>query len=98
MISLYSIIKRPIITEKTSSLLNKSKVSFEVFKHATKYQIHLALKKIFNINAKSINTMIIRGKLKNIGKYHGKRKNIKKAVVTINKNIDINNLIFNNKL
>jgi len=98
MINLYSIIRKPITTEKTSSLLNQNKISFEVLKGSTKHQVSIALKKIFNINAKSINTTIIRGKMKRIGKNYGKRKNIKKAIVTIDKGIDVNNLILKNKL
>lgn len=38
--------------------------------------------------------MIIRGKVKRTGKTYGKRKNIKKAIVTIDKNVDINKFIF----
>jgi len=98
MINLYSIIRKPIMTEKTSSFLNQNKISFEVLKQATKHQINLALKKIFNIDSLSINTMVVRGKVKNVGRSSGKRKNIKKAIVTIDKNIDINNLILDNKL
>lgn len=96
MINLYSIIRRPIITEKTSSLLSQNKISFEVFRGATKYHVSLACKKILNINAKSINIVIMRGKLKQVGRSRGKRKNIKKAIVTIDKNVNINDLILDN--
>ena len=98
MIDLYSIIRKPIVTEKTSSFLGQNKIYFEVLKHATKFQINIALNKIFNINPTSINTIITRGKVKNIGRSHGRRKNIKKAIITVDKKIDINSLILNNKL
>lgn len=94
MVHLYSIIRCPIITEKSSILLKNHKISFEVIKDATKKQIKTAIFSIFQIHVKQIQTMIIRGKIKRTGKTYGKRKNVKKAIVTIDKNVDINKFIF----
>jgi large subunit ribosomal protein L23 len=96
MISLYSIIRKPIITEKSSILLKIRKISFEIVKTATKNQIKEALKLIFDIKSKTIRTMIIRGKKKRMGKFHGKRKNIKKAIITVDKKTNINKFIIKN--
>lgn len=94
MVHLYSIIRCPIITEKSSFLLKDHKISFEVTKNATKKQIKAAVFTVFQINVVQIQTMITRGKLKRAGKTYGKRKNIKKAIITIDKKIDINKFIF----
>lgn len=98
MISLYSIIKKPIITEKTSAFLKRNKISFEVAKTATKYQIISAFKKIFHIKPLLIHTIIVRGKIKHIGKTKGKQKNIKKAIITVNKDTNINDIILDFQL
>jgi len=92
MISLYSIVRKPIITEKASKLLGQFQVTFEVRKNANKYQIKEAIKTLFDIDVLSIKTMIVRGKVKRLGKKYGKRKNIKKAIVCVDKNADINKL------
>lgn len=92
MIDLYSIIRKPIITKKTSKLINEQKLIFEVIKTSTKYQIKNAIKKVFNLKAVSVRTMITRGKIKRLGNYKGKQKNIKKAIISFEKNIDINKL------
>jgi len=92
MINLYSVIRKPIISKKASKLINEHKLIFEVIKNSTKNQIKNAVKKVFDLNAISIRTMIIRGKIKRLGNYKGKRKNIKKAIISFEKNIDINKL------
>jgi large subunit ribosomal protein L23 len=51
---------------------------------------------VFDIKSKTIRTMIIRGKKKRIGRFYGKRKNIKKAIITVDKKININKFIIKN--
>jgi large subunit ribosomal protein L23 len=97
MPNIYSIIRKPIMTEKSSLLLNSRKISFEVIKNATKYQIKTAFKLLFNIKSEGIRTMIIRGKKKRIGRICGKKKNRKKVIISINKNINMDNFSINNK-
>jgi large subunit ribosomal protein L23 len=59
----YDIIRRPRISEKTVHLQNKlSSYTFEVHPDANKIQIRDALKKLFNVDAVSVNTMNCRGK------------------------------------
>lgn len=93
MINLYSILRKPIITEKTSKLLKEKKVAFEVHKNVSKYQIKEAFKVLFGTKSIKINIMITCGKLKRIGKTFGKRKNIKKAIITVGKEFNPNELI-----
>lgn len=89
MTKIYYIIKRPIITKKSTSLMKQKKLSFEVCENATKKHIKRAFNIIFKVNVKNIKTLIIRGKKKRINKSWGREKNIKKAIVAFTKTQDI---------
>jgi len=84
MNDLYSIIKRPILTEKSNALKeSKNWILFEVSPSANKHTIKRAVEKLFKVHVEAVNTTIIRGKNKRYGKYEGKRPNWKKAMVQI---------------
>jgi large subunit ribosomal protein L23 len=93
MTNLYSILRKPIITEKTSKLLKIKKVAFEVSKKTNKYQIREAFKALFGTKSIKIHIMITCGKSKRMGKTFGKRKNIKKAIITVGKEFNPNELM-----
>jgi large subunit ribosomal protein L23 len=79
-----TIIRRPIaLTEKASLLGNESKVIFEVARDSNKLQIRDAVQKLFNVTVTSVNTLVMRGKDRRMGRGHGKMQNWKKAVVTL---------------
>lgn len=81
---LYSVIKRPLVTEKTTIARDEgNKYFFEVDRRATKIDIHSAVEKIFKVRVVEVNTINIKGKKKRLGRIMGKRKNWKKAVVTL---------------
>ncbi|HBG17653.1 MAG TPA: 50S ribosomal protein L23, partial [Firmicutes bacterium] len=77
------IIKKPIVTEKTTRLMELNKYCFMVDRRANKIQIKEAIETIFKVRVKEINTMRILGKIKRMGKYEGRRPSWKKAVVTL---------------
>ena len=79
------IIRRPIIlTEKSNRLReNENQVIFEVHQDANKIQIKDALKVLFNVTATDVNTLIMRGKDKRMGRGYSKLRNWKKAIVTL---------------
>jgi large subunit ribosomal protein L23 len=79
------IIRRPIIlTEKANVLREKgNQVIFEVVRTANKVQIKDAVQKLFKVNVTSVNTMIMRGKDKRMGRGYSKTQNWKKAIVTL---------------
>jgi len=93
MINLYSILKKPIITKKSSMLLKTNKITFEVNKYTNKNKIKEAFRMLFNITKITIRIMIVRGKIKRIGKNYGKTKTIKKAIITLNKKLNANQFI-----
>lgn len=85
---LYNIIIRPIMTEKITRLrddLKQNIYCFEVAKEATKHDIKLALKKLYNITPEKINIVNVKGKPKRRRFIEGETKSIKKAYVKLKK-------------
>ena len=85
------IIKRPILlTEKASRLReDQSQVIFEVDGRANKIQIKDAVEKLFSVKVESVNTSVVRGKSRRMGRSQAKMPNWKKAVVTLQKGENI---------
>ncbi len=78
------IIKRPLITEKTSiqkELYNQ--VTFEVDRRANRIEIKRAIENVFNVRVSDVKTMQVTGKIKRRGRIVGKRRDWKKAIVTL---------------
>lgn len=84
------IIKKPVITDKSTKLLELNQYSFIVDKKATKYDIKKAIEYIFNVNVLKINTMHLAPQYKNIGKFKGRKAQHKKAVFTLAQDSKIN--------
>lgn len=81
---LYTIIKKPIITEKSTALQEHNQYVFEVDSKANKIEIRKALELIFpDRKVKSVRTMNYEGVTRKFGKKMGKTKSYKKAVVTL---------------
>jgi large subunit ribosomal protein L23 len=82
--NIYSVIRRPIISEKSIKLRETlNQVTFEVSRTANKFEVRRAVEALLEAKVSSVNTMIVRGKEKRMGKYTGRRPNWKKAVVTL---------------
>lgn len=80
----YEIIRRPLITEKTSiQKENYNQVTFEVDRRANRVEIRRAVEKIFKVNVRSVKTIQVKGKVKRRGRTLGKRRDWKKAIVTL---------------
>lgn len=80
----YEIIKRPLITEKTSiqkELANQ--LTFEVDRRANRIEIKRAIETAFKVRVASVQTMQVKGKVKRRGRNVGKRRDWKKAIVTL---------------
>jgi large subunit ribosomal protein L23 len=80
------VILKPYITEKSNLELAAGKYTFIVAKNANKYEIKLAVEKLFKVKVLSVNTMIIEGKIKRMGVHEGPRPDWKKAIVKIDLN------------
>lgn len=80
----YDVIKRPIITEKTNTQKDTAnQVTFEVDARANRIEVQRAVEKIFNVKVAETRTMHVRGKFKRRGRILGKRRDWKKAIVTL---------------
>lgn len=87
---LHQIIKRPLITEKTSLQKEEGQiVAFEVSVDANKIEIKQAVEKAFDVKVKNVNTSLVAGKVKRVGRQFGKRSNWKKAYVTLDEGSSI---------
>lgn len=83
MTSVYDIVRKPIITEKSMLAAEQRKYTFEVSKKANKIEIKKAVEEIFGVKVSSVNTMNVLGKFKRMGVHTGKRPDWKKAIVTL---------------
>ena len=83
MNSLYNVIIRPIISERSYDLMEQGKYTFEVAKDAPKQEIRQAVEKLFNVHVVKVNTMNVRGKEKRVRYQSGMTRSWKKAVVTL---------------
>tara|TARA_B100000427_G_C15345719_1_gene523219 strand:+ start:428 stop:757 length:330 start_codon:yes stop_codon:yes gene_type:complete len=81
----YRIILKPIVTEKATRLSEHNKVVFSVLQGSNKIEIKNAIEKLFSVKVKTVNTINIKGKRKRLKGIMGKRNDIKKAIVTLEK-------------
>ncbi len=79
----YKIILKPIVTEKATKLSEFNKVVFEVASTTNKIDIKSAVEKLFSVKVKAVNIINIKGKVKRFKGVLGKRKDSKKAVITL---------------
>jgi large subunit ribosomal protein L23 len=80
----YEIIKRPLNTEKTNIQKEvANQVTFEVDRRANRIEIKRAIETAFKVKVAGVQTMQIKGKIKRRGRFVGRRRDWKKAIVTL---------------
>ena len=80
----FELIKRPIISEKSTALAEVAgKYAFEVAMKANKNEIKDAIQTLFKVNVRNVRTIVMHGKVKRVGRFETKRSNWKKALVTL---------------
>jgi len=79
----YDIIVRPLITEKTTALIELRQYTFEVKQGSNKVEVKKAVEELFNVKVTSVNMINTRRKERKVGKYEGLRPAVQKAVVTL---------------
>ena len=89
---LRDVLIRPVITEKTTILMEEGKYTFRVPLTANKVQIRQAVEKIFNVKVEKVATIRVLGKVKRMGRTQGKRSDYKKAIVTLRPAKPLNSL------
>ncbi len=86
MKSIYSVVKKPLFTEKGSALKeSENKILVEVNADANKLEIKQAIQEIFKVKVDKVATVTTHGKWKRYGKFVGKRSDRKKAIITLKK-------------
>lgn len=80
----YSILRKPLITEKSNQMKEAlNQIAFEVDKRANKIEIKKAVMKQFNVHVIKVRTFMVLGKKKRVGRSVWKKSDWKKAVVTL---------------
>ena len=78
------VIIRPLLTEKNAKMKDaENRVAFEVAPDANKIEIKRAVEEAFKVSVKGVNILNVRGKIKKLGKNIGRRRDWKKAIVTL---------------
>ncbi len=80
---LLDLLKRPVVTEKSTLLHDRGKYAFEVPKKANKIQIKAAVEKAFNVKVTAVNVLTMPSKPKIIGRHRFHTSPWKKAIVTL---------------
>lgn len=83
-------IEKPILTDKSTKLLEDNQYSFIVTIGSTKDQIKQAIEYIFNVQVRQVHTLNLPVKKRRVGKFVGKRGKQKKAIVTLASDNTIN--------
>jgi large subunit ribosomal protein L23 len=81
--NVYEVLRRPLITEKTTVLQERNKYAFEIADKATKHEVKVAVEKAFKVNVTKVNIVNYHGKQKKLGRRVMLTPSWKKAVVTL---------------
>tara|TARA_B100001013_G_C24613227_1_gene444081 strand:+ start:1089 stop:1418 length:330 start_codon:yes stop_codon:yes gene_type:complete len=81
----YDLIFRPIVTEKATTLSSFSQFILSVPINSNKNDIKNAVESLFGVNVKKVNLIISKGKIKRFKGIMGKRKDVKKAIISLEK-------------
>jgi len=86
MKNVYEVLRRPLITEKSTSLKETQRtLGFEVHRDATKPEIKKAVEELFKVKVQEVRVANVHGKVKRQGRFVGKRPDWKKAYVVLKK-------------
>ena len=79
----YDVIRKPVITEKSTMVSEHNQVVFNVAKCATKPEIKAAVEALFGVKVDAVNTLVRKGKTRRFRNTVGKQQDVKKAIVTL---------------
>lgn len=77
------LIRRPILTEKATRLMEENKYTFDVFPGATKPQIKAAIEDLFQVKVVQVNTLNKPRKKRRVGRFIGFKPQYKRAIITV---------------
>jgi large subunit ribosomal protein L23 len=80
------IIRRPLVTEKSTTMREAGNIiAFEVDAKANKIQVKTAVEELFKVKVQDVRLFNVRGKIKRMGRYEGRRRDWRKAYVRLSK-------------
>lgn len=82
-VRLYDVIKRPLITEKTTMAAEQGKIVFSIAEGANKQDVKRAVEALFGVKVVKVNTVLTKGKQKRFRGKQGQRSDLRKAIVTL---------------
>ncbi|MFH1647309.1 MAG: 50S ribosomal protein L23 [Chloroflexota bacterium] len=80
---LYEVLRRPLITEKSTLLQAQGKYAFEIANAANKPMVKQAVEKAFKVKVTGVNVVTMRGKMRRVGRQQVLTRSWKKAIVTL---------------
>ncbi|MCA1321909.1 50S ribosomal protein L23 [Bacillus haimaensis] len=80
------VLKRPVITERSTDLMTEKKYTFEVDVRANKTEVKDAVEAIFGVTVEKVNIMNYKGKFRRVGRHSGLTNRRRKAIVTLKEN------------
>jgi large subunit ribosomal protein L23 len=79
----FAVLRRPLVTEKSTALQEQRRYVFEVAPSANKHEIKESVEAAFGVKVQKVNTMNVRGKTKRFGPKVSQMRSWKKAIVTV---------------
>ena len=80
---LYEVLRRPLITEKSTDLQTRNKYAFEIAEEANKPMVRQAVEKAFKVTVTGVNVITVPSKTRRVGRRHVLTRSWKKAIVTL---------------
>ena len=80
---LYEVLRRPVITEKSTELQTQNKYAFEIAEEANKPMVKQAIEKAFRVRVTGVNVVTVPGKTRRVGRRQVLTRSWKKAIVTL---------------
>lgn len=80
---MYDVVSAPVVTEKSTMGSMNNQVTFKVPLSETKPRVKQAVEALFGVKVTAVNTTVLKGKTKRFKGIMGKRKDVKKAIVTL---------------
>jgi large subunit ribosomal protein L23 len=77
------VLRRPLITEKSTNLQTQNKYAFEIAEGANKPLVRQAVEKAFKVRVAGVNVVTVPGKTRRVGRRHIQTRSWKKAIVTL---------------
>lgn len=76
----HDVVIKPVVSEKSMGMMEENKYTFIVDKNANKLEVKHAIQEIFKVTVLDVTTMVIKGKMKRMGRFEGKRPDRKKQL------------------